>query len=178
MGKASKGPKRRGGKFFPALVKCVGALILALLIVSSLCLVVPRAFGYEAYTVVSGSMAPEIPTGSVVYVRPVEPESVRAGDVIAFQAGRSAVVHRVVENQSEESSFITKGDANDTIDLSAVPYSQLLGEVALHLPWIGSVLLLYADVSRKGILIGLALIGMLLLILGDQLKGPKPQKNG
>ena len=167
--KAPKSKKSKGGKFFPALVKTTGLLILLVLILSSFSLVLPRLFGCEAYTVVSGSMAPEIPVGSVVYVRSAAPETVRAGTVIAFSSGGSTVVHRVVENQSEERSFITKGDANEIVDFNAVPYEQLLGVVSLHLPVIGELLLLYASRTSKLFLIGVAFCGLLLTVLGDQL---------
>ncbi len=58
----------RGGKLIPALCNLLGTLILVLVIASCLPLTVPRLFGYEIYEVVSGSMEPEIPVGSVIYV--------------------------------------------------------------------------------------------------------------
>ena len=95
-----------GGKFFPALCNFIGTLILLLVIAVSVPLSVPRFLGYEVYNVVSGSMAPQIPMGSVVYVSPADPERVAAGDVIAFRSEGSVVTHRVVRNDYIESRFI------------------------------------------------------------------------
>jgi len=48
--------------------------LLAALVLICLPLTVPRLFGYHIYTVVSGSMEPAIPTGSLVYIREAAPE--------------------------------------------------------------------------------------------------------
>lgn len=58
--------------------------MLVALVLVCLPLTVPRLFGYHIYTVISGSMEPAIPTGSLVYIQEMEPEDVEADDVIAF----------------------------------------------------------------------------------------------
>lgn len=78
--------------------------------------------GYEIYNVVSGSMEPEIPVGSVIYVKAVSPETVEEGDIIAFTSGVSVISHRVVSNQTVEGKFTTKGDANAENDMNPVGY--------------------------------------------------------
>ena len=62
----------------------VGTILLALVIVVCIPLTVPRIAGYQIYTVISGSMEPAIPTGSLVYVRNTAPSGIEKGDVIAF----------------------------------------------------------------------------------------------
>lgn len=62
----------------------VGTILLALVIVVCIPLTVPRIAGYQIYTVISGSMEPEIPTGSLVYVKNTAPSGIEKGDVIAF----------------------------------------------------------------------------------------------
>ena len=161
-------PKSRGGKFFPALLKLMGILVLLTIIVSGLALSVPRLFGYTAYSVVSGSMAPEIPVGSLVFVRGVEPEELQPGDVIAFSDRRGVVVHRVVENLRDERSVRTKGDANNLEDIFAVPYSEVLGAEAMHVPQAGRLLMLYSDTYGKLTLAGAAFFALLLTMLGDR----------
>ena len=47
-------------------------------------LIVPKTMGYQLYTVVSGSMEPAVPTGSLVYIKYVEPGDIETGDIIAF----------------------------------------------------------------------------------------------
>lgn len=73
-----------GGKFLPALCSVVGTLILISVILVCIPVTVPKLMGYEIYDIVSGSMEPEIPVGSAVYVKAAAPEDVKEGDVIAF----------------------------------------------------------------------------------------------
>ena len=160
--------KSKGGKLLPALLKLVGVLVLLAIIICGLALSVPKLFGFTAYSVVSGSMAPEIPVGSLVYVRAVEPEELQTGDVIAFSDRGGVVVHRVVENLRAERSVRTKGDANNLEDIFAVPYPEVLGKETLHLPQAGRLLMLYSDSSGKLILAGMAFFGLLLTMLGDR----------
>ena len=81
----------------------VGTILLALVIVVCILLTVPRIAGYQIYTVISGSMEPEIPTGSLVYVKNTAPSGIEKGDVIAFYGSLengSIITHRVVSNNS------------------------------------------------------------------------------
>ena len=56
---------------------------------------------------------------------------VKAGDVISFWGeGRALICHRVVE--VGEQVFITKGDANENNDPSAVPFNDLEGQGGLQ----------------------------------------------
>ena len=53
---------------------CVAGITLIVLIASAcLSLIVPRLAGYEGYVVVSGSMEPTIPVGSLIYSKPTDP---------------------------------------------------------------------------------------------------------
>ena len=81
----------KGGKLIPALCNIAGTLILLSVIASCLPVTVPRFMGYEIYNVVSGSMEPEIPVGSVIYVEEAVPEEVQEGDVIALWSNDSVV---------------------------------------------------------------------------------------
>lgn len=97
-------------------------MILLLIIAVCIPVTVPKLMGYEIYNVVSGSMEPEIPVGSVIYVKAVSPETVEEGDIIAFTSGVSVISHRVVSNQTVEGKFTTKGDANAENDMNPVGY--------------------------------------------------------
>ena len=58
--------------------------ILIIIVAAYLPITVPRAFGYEIYTVISGSMEPAIPTGSLVYVKYIQPEEIQTEDIYCF----------------------------------------------------------------------------------------------
>ena len=77
----------KSGKILPALCSVSGTLILISVIAVCIPITVPKLMGYEIYNVVSGSMEPEIPIGSAIYVKAAEPEGVQEGDVIAFRRG-------------------------------------------------------------------------------------------
>lgn len=160
----------RGGRGLAAFCRVLGILILLLIILSVLPATVPRYLGYEIYHVVSGSMEPEIPVGSIVYVEEVPAEEVENGDVIAFWSRDSVITHRVVRNRQVEGEFVTKGDANAAEDMNPVPYGELIGRVKYHFPVIGKIMVLYTSTIGKVYLIGLALCGLLLNILAGRIK--------
>ena len=179
MSKAAhtKTPKEKhaGSRAAAALLKTLGAIVLFVIIAVSLALVIPRLFGFSTFCVVSGSMEPRIPMGSLIVVRPAEPEEIDEGEIIAFTSYGNAIVHRVVENRREERSFKTKGDANNTEDINAVPYDEVLGTLAFHIPQVGRALMLYSSLYGKLMLAGAALLGLSLTVSADMIGAPKDE---
>lgn len=176
--KSEKRRNQRGGKILPALCSVLGTLILVLVILSALPLALPRLLGMSAYSVVSGSMEPALPVGSLVLVEPVEFAAVRQGDVIAFSDGGVTVTHRVVQILPEKNQFITKGDANDTPDISPVAYVNTLGRVKAHVPYLGQLGLLYAAPSGKLTMVVFAVCGLLFRLTASFLRsGTKTPQN-
>ena len=69
------GKRGRTGRYLAAKVcQGIGTILLVVLVLCCMPLTVPRVFGYQIYTVISGSMEPEIPVGSVIYVAAAAPE--------------------------------------------------------------------------------------------------------
>ena len=157
----------KGGKLVPALCNIVGTLILLSVIGVCLLIAAPRMMNYEIYNIVSGSMEPEIPIGSVIYVEPTEPESIQKGDVIA---------HRVVENQTVEGKFTTKGDANAGEDMNDVAYDALIGRVSSHYPYIGAFMEIFTSNIGKAYIICFAACGAMLNILAGRIR--ERRRNG
>ena len=115
----------------------MGALILALV-------VVPRVTGAEPFTVLTGSMRPTMPPGTMIIVRPAEFADLRVGDVITYQleSGQAAVVtHRIVSIDigDEGPRLRTQGDANPSADIEPVRAEQVRGKVWYWVPYIGYV---------------------------------------
>lgn len=137
-----------------------------------------RLFGYTPYTVLSGSMIPEYYPGDLVYVRKVLPEDIYPGDVITFKAdGDSTIVtHRVVRKDSQNESFVTKGDANDAEDGKPVPYENVLGEVRFSLPKLGYVSGFFFTPAGRCAGIVVLLFIILLAILPGIFKKEKKNK--
>lgn len=105
-------------------------------------MVVPVAFGYGILNIATGSMAPEVPPGSLVLVRSVAREAVAVGDVLVVARGsdKAPVLHRVVERAVVEDEVIvrTKGDANPTADTDAYVLPERTLVRALHVPKLGT----------------------------------------
>lgn len=120
-----------------------GLTAVAAITTLSVLILVPRLFGGAALTILSGSMTPTYPVGSVVVVRPVEPVDVKEGDVITYaEPGGSFTTHRVVDVNTDptgERSFTTKGDANRGEDTEPVTAEALRGKVWFGVPYLGRV---------------------------------------
>jgi signal peptidase len=117
------------------------------LLLAGLVVVVPAVSGSTAYTILTSSMEPGLPPGTLVIVKPIDPEDIRIGTVVTYQleSGSPMVVtHRVVEIQSPnlpggDPSFITKGDANAAPDAEPVKTVQVRGALWYSVPLIGWV---------------------------------------
>lgn len=113
-----------------------GYICMIILIVILLPFFVPRVVGLQTFSVVSGSMAPIIPTGSLIYVKEVSIDDVKINDVITFYGKQGSIVtHRI--QQIDKDGIVTKGDANEDIDLMKVRKSQLIGKVLFSIPLLG-----------------------------------------
>ncbi len=161
---------KRGGKVLPALCHVLGTVLLLAVIAVTVPLTVPRFLGYDVYEVVSGSMEPEIPVGSVIYVGAVDPASLQEGDVIAFVSERAVIAHRVVRNRLLEGELVTKGDANPIEDIAPVPYNAIVGIVTRHIPVVGHFMSLYASRTGKIYLLMIIACGVLLHVLAGRLR--------
>lgn len=160
----------QGGKLFPALCSTLGLLAIISVIVLLLPAFLPGLMGYEAYHVVSGSMEPAIPKGSLALVRPVSWREIKEGDVIAFGNRGEVITHRVVKIDLQESSFVTKGDANDEEDMSAIAFASLIGKVEKHVPMIGTFTAAVSGAEGKLSLLAVLFGGVLLRMLAGRMR--------
>lgn len=102
----------------------------------------PRLFGVKAFVVLSGSMEPQIPTGSVVFVNTKDTD-VHTGDVVTYSlsvgVGESVYVTHRVNEVRDDGLIQTKGDHNENADGYIEP-SAVTGTVLFHLPYLGYIL--------------------------------------
>jgi signal peptidase len=119
--------------------------ILGITAVIAVSVLVPRLGGGTPYAILTASMQPDLPPGSLVVVRPVAAEDVSVGSVITYQlvSGEPTVVtHRVVGvgvNAKGERTFTTQGDANNVVDDKPVRPAQIQGELWYSVPHLGFV---------------------------------------
>ena len=123
-------------------------------------------FGFSYANVLTSSMQSEIPRGSFVLIRTIDPADVNVGDDITFFSGRDVTVtHRVMRiyenyNDSGERGFITQGIENDFVDTETVRVNNFIGRVQFHIPHLGSAL---AFISDNALLFGGMFVCILLL---------------
>ena len=63
--------------------------VLIILIIGCIPLTVPRAMGYQLYTVITGSMEPNVPVGSLVFVKNVDPAEIQEKNVSLWVVAHS-----------------------------------------------------------------------------------------
>jgi signal peptidase len=105
----------------------------------------PRVTGATPYTVLTGSMRPSMPPGSLVVTKPIESGKLKVGDAITYQmrSGEPEVVtHRIIslsQTLGGETLFTTQGDANPGPDEKPVKAAQIRGVVWYSIPLVGYV---------------------------------------
>lgn len=159
----------------PAVLLCnaAGTAVLVLLILACLPLTLPRLAGYRLYTVVSGSMEPEIPLGSLVMVHDAEPADIVEGDIIAFYGAvdsAAVITHRVVGNSPAMGEFITKGDANEERDVNPVDYNEFIGKVEHVVPGAGGIAEAMTGPAGRRAAGCLIVLAAVFLVLGSVLE--------
>lgn len=108
-------------------------------------IVIPKASGSTPLTVLTQSMEPTLPPGTLLVVKPTPLEDIRIGDVVTYQivSGQPAVIsHRVVAVESSSDgarTFVLKGDNNAEPDSSPVTAAQVRGVVWYSIPEVGYV---------------------------------------
>lgn len=119
------------------------AVLLAGAAVLLAAVVIPRLAGATPYTVLTGSMSPDLPPGTLVVTRPVAPDDIGVGSVITYQlvSGKPVfVTHRVVSQAVDDEGqpmFQTQGDGNSAPDRTWVRPLQVRGELWYAVPHVG-----------------------------------------
>lgn len=158
----------------------LNGLMLGLLLVvagiGTLAIIVPAATGSTALTVLTSSMDPALPPGTLVVVRPTEPGAIEPGQVMTYQlhSGEPTLVtHRVTQRLTTTDGaplFITKGDANANPDPDPVRAVQVRGTVWYAIPALGHVsVLVTGDVRATivpAVVVGLVAYAAWMIVSG------------
>lgn len=110
--------------------------------------------GFRSFVVLTGSMSPLIPTGSIVFSQ--NSKSYRIGDIISFKKNDVTITHRIIDvldSANKRISFLasplgnspkptevfykTMGDANNVSDSELVPAKNVVGEAMFHFAYVG-----------------------------------------
>jgi len=120
-------------------------LLLLMALLATLVIILPLAVGGSPLTVLTSSMEPNLPPGTLIIVKPTPASEIGVGQVITYQleSGRPELVtHRVIERTVGEDgtvTFITQGDNNSLPDANPVQEVQIRGTVWYAIPYLGWV---------------------------------------
>lgn len=114
--------------------------VLYILICLYLFVFIPSFFGHKPLVVISGSMEPILKVGGVLYYHEQDITSFKKNDILVYKTDKHIISHRIVEKT--ENGFLTKGDANKTVDINEINNNQVLGKgTNWSIPFLGY----YAD---------------------------------
>ncbi|MBR6935587.1 MAG: signal peptidase I [Clostridia bacterium] len=135
-----------------------------------LLIICTQAAGVRYMCVLSSSMEPELPVGSLIVVVPKRPEAVSEGENITYLAGGSLVTHKVIKNDEGGKFLITKGIAGKLED-APVPYSAVRGVQKICIPGLGKLAAKLGSARGKIAVISSAAAIFIIVILADIITG-------
>ena len=144
-------------------LSATGLVVLVL----GLSVILPKLGGGMAYTILTGSMRPGMPPGTLVVVRPTPVSHIRVGDVVTYQARSgdpTVVTHRVKSVGVALDGgyrFVMQGDANDTPDVNPVIAKQIRG-----VRWYSVPYLAYPSLMVGGNIREVVVMGSVALLIG------------
>lgn len=152
----------------------IGAVVLL-----ALALVGVRIVGLTPYAVISGSMEPAYPVGSLLYIQKTDATALKAGDPVTYRMSSGQIVtHRVIEVVEDPvmgHCYRTKGDANDTVDGPLLSPSSVIGKPVACIPLLGYVS--FYIQNPPGTYVAMMLVaGLMGLSLLTDLLFPKEEK--
>lgn len=154
IGRAARRRRAEGRSFGHYVAVSLSAAVLALLLGVAVAVIgLPAVVGGSAMTVLTQSMEPGLPPGTLVVIRPTPVDEIRIGDIVTYQirSGEAAVVtHRVTAKTytDGEVTFQTRGDNNDAVDPEPVRAVQVRGTLWYSLPLLGWVNTLLTGANR------------------------------
>jgi signal peptidase I len=139
------------------------AIACVLLLIAAVA--VPKLMGVQMRAVLTGSMEPELPVGSLVVAVPTPYEKVKVGDdvIYVFNSALKVVTHRVIAKDPATRMITTQGIASALPD-APILYGNVLGVVKLHVPHIGRPLM-WLDSTRNKIIAVVIFMTLSLILL-------------
>ncbi len=132
----------------------------------AIALVVGLSLGLRPVVLISGSMGPTMPTGTLVITQPIAADDIQIGDVLTVTTDEdreiTLVTHRVtaVEHHAEGTYVTLRGDANTADDFAPYDVSEGARRTVFYAPGLGAVL-----TSLQSPIVVLAVAALLLIAL-------------
>lgn len=119
--------------------------------------------GMKSYVVVTGSMEPSVPVGSIIYT--MNQDFYTNNDIIAFKKEGSTITHRIVDTEviGNELYYTTKGDANNAEDDDLVVRQDVVGKTFFSVPYLGKIVMSLK--TPIGFTIGIVLPALVFILM-------------
>lgn len=119
----------------------LSTVLVVIMIVCAVFLMGSRLIGFQCFNILSPSMEPLYSVGDLIYVKEVDPATIKEGDVITFVLNEDLLVgtHRVIRVDAENQHLYTKGDANEIEDGAPVHFNNVIGVPKFSIPKLGYV---------------------------------------
>ena len=160
-------------KILNYLFKGLSWIVIAV-IVMYMAIAAPLIMGVRPVVVLTGSMQPTFPVGSIVYYHKCAFEDLQEGDPITFKAEDALVTHRITTVNGISRTVVTKGDNNPTEDPAPVEENQIVGKTTkFAIPFAGY----FVTYGKKPVAIALtAAILLINYVLENLCSGQKGEK--
>lgn len=160
------------------ILNVITTILVILVVIAAILLMGARVMGLQVYTIISGSMKPTYQVGDLIYVKKAEFEEIQVGDPISFVLNEDLVVatHRVVEVDTENQRFFTKGDSNAIRDVNPVYYKNVIGKPVFRIPYLGYVSAWVKSPPGLFIAIGAGIILLGLVFIPDLFHSAKVEE--
>lgn len=166
-------------KIIRTVWSAITTVLVGVAVLLAMALVGVRIFGFEIFTVLSGSMEPVLHTGSVIYVKEADTNELAAGDIITFHLGGGTIAtHRIIEVVEDSGSvkFRTKGDANNVEDAGLVAPEDVIGSPKFTIPLLGFVVGYIQEPPGTYVAVSAAALILLFVLLPDLILPPEEPK--
>ena len=90
------------------IITICDCIVMILLAIYAVLFCIPTLLGIKPVNVLSGSMEPYIPTGSIAYVKAMDLDKIHRDDVIAFELDNGSLVLHRVKSPLRETPMITR----------------------------------------------------------------------
>lgn len=164
----------------------ITTVVVVIVVIFAILLVGVRLVGIQVYSVISGSMEPEYPVGSLIYVKEVKPSEVEVGDVITFVLSNGTpATHRVISIDKNAQMFYTRGDANyqineetgekEFVEDPPIHFNNLIGMPVFKIPFLGYIAHYIQHPPGMYVALAFGAILLMLVFLPDLFKKEKKE---
>ena len=137
----------------------------------------PDVFGIKRFTIISGSMEPNISVNDLVIIKKVEKSEIKKGDIISFKINGEIITHRVINIETDtngEILYTTQGDANNIQDYNKITFENIEGKYIGKIPKVGKIVITLKNKETLTVLIVLLLI---IYVLEERNSSKKLKRN-